>query len=130
MNLEEIIRSGESETVEFKEANEIEQYGSGIKRIVNSCLAYNLPHPKFEEIAEGVRVTVFKTTQETGVITKVKTSDAILTLIKENPSITRGELATHLNLTMNGIDWNLNKLKKEGRLKRIGPDKGGYWEVM
>lgn len=138
MNLEEIVRSGESETVEFKEANEIEQYGSGIKRIINSCLAYNLPHPKFEEIAEGVRVTVFKTTQitkvktkvKTGVITKVKTSEAILALIKENPSITRGELATHLNLTMNGIDWNLNKLKKEGRLKRIGPDKGGYWEVV
>ncbi len=122
----------------FKEANEIEQYGSGIKRIINSCLAYNLPHPKFEEIAVGVRVTVFKTTQKTKVqtkvktqvITKVKASDAILTMIRENPSITRRELAAHLNLTMNGIDWNLNKLKKEGRLKRIGPDKGGYWEVV
>jgi ATP-dependent DNA helicase RecG len=66
---------------------------------------------------------------KTKVKTKVKTSEAILTLIKENPSITREELATHLNLTTNGIDWNLNKLKKEGRLKRIGPDKGGYWEV-
>jgi len=121
----------------FKEANEIEQYGSGIKRIINSCLAYNLPHPKFEEIAVGVMVTVFKTTQKTGVKTvvktkiktKVKTGEAILTLIRENPSITRGELATHLNLTTNGIDWNLSKLKKEGRLKRIGPDKGGYWEI-
>ena len=56
----------------FKEANEIEQYGSGIERIINSCLAYNLPHPKFEEIAVGVMVTVFKTTQKTGVKTKVK----------------------------------------------------------
>ena len=62
--------------------------------------------------------------------TKVETSEAILNLIKGNPSITRKELATHLHLTMNGIDWNLSKLKKEDRLKRIGPDKGGYWEVM
>jgi ATP-dependent DNA helicase RecG len=130
----------------FKEANEIEQYGSGIERIINSCLAYNLPNPKFEEIAVGVRVTVFKTTQKTRVKTrmetrmeprvktrmetKVETSEAILTLIRGNPSITRGELATHLHLTMKGIDWNLNKLKKEGRLKRIGPDKGGHWEVI
>jgi ATP-dependent DNA helicase RecG len=122
----------------FKEANEIEQYGSGIKRIINSCLAYNLPHPKFEEIAVGVMVTVFKSTQKTGVETevktnvktKVKTSEAILTLIRENHSITRKELADYLNLTMTGIDWNLSKLKREGRLKRIGPDKGGYWEVM
>lgn len=122
----------------FKEANEIEQYGSGIERIINSCSAYNLPHPKLEEIAIGVRVTVFKTTQKTVVKTKVKTvvktkvktSEAILTLIKGNPSITREELATHLHLTMAGIDWNLNKIKKEGRLKRIGPDKGGHWEVL
>jgi len=130
----------------FKEANEIEQYGSGIERIINSCLAYNLPHPKFEEIAVGVRVTVFKATRKTRVKTRVKTrmetrmktrtetkvetSEAILNLIRGNPSITRKELATHLHLTMKGIDWNLNKLKKEGRLKRIGPDKGGQWEVM
>ena len=122
----------------FKEANEIEQYGSGIERIINSCLAYNLPHPKFEEIAVGVRVTVFKTTQKTGVKTRVKTGvetrvktgESILYLIKEKPSITREELAKQLNLTIKGIDWNLRKLKKDGRLKRVGPKKGGHWEVM
>lgn len=122
----------------FKEANEIEQYGSGIKRIVDSCLAYNLPSPKFEEIAEGIRVTIFKTTQKTKVKTTVKTTvktkikprESIIDLIKENPSITREELAKQLNLTMEGIDWNLRKLKKDGRLKRIGPKKGGHWEVM
>jgi ATP-dependent DNA helicase RecG len=72
---------------------------------------------------------VFKTTQKTRMEIRVETSEAILNLIKGNPSITRKELATHLHLTMKGIDWNLSKLKKEGRLKRIGPDKGGYWEV-
>jgi ATP-dependent DNA helicase RecG len=122
----------------FKEANEIEQYGSGIERIINSCLAYNLPHPKFEEIAIGVRVTVFKTTQktkvktktETKVETKVEKRESIIELIKNNPSITREELAKKLNLTIEGIDWNLRKLKKDNRLKRVGPNKGGYWEVM
>lgn len=33
-------------------------------------------------------------------------------------------MADHLYLTMNGIDWNLS------RLKRFGPDKGGHWEVI
>jgi len=28
------------------------------------------------------------------------------------------------------IEVNLNKLKEKGLLKRIGPDKGGYWEVI
>ena len=118
----------------FKEANEIEQYGSGVKRIINSCLAYNLPHPKIEEIVQGFRVTVFKTTQKTKVKTKVEAKvekrESIIELIKKNPSITREELAKKLNLTIEGIDWNLRKLKKDNRLKRVGPNKGGYWEVM
>jgi len=32
-------------------------------------------------------------------------------------------------LTRRGIEWNLAKHKKEGTIKRIGPDKGGYWGV-
>ena len=26
-------------------------------------------------------------------------------------------------------EYDLQKLKKEKRIKRVGPDKGGYWEV-
>jgi ATP-dependent DNA helicase RecG len=62
--------------------------------------------------------------------TKVKTGDLVLDLIKANPSIAREEMAKALNLTIDGIDWNIRKLKKEGKLKRIGPDKGGHWEVV
>ena len=60
----------------------------------------------------------------------MKTRDAMLRLIKENPSITRKELANLLNLTVKGIDWNIKQLKDAGILKRIGPDKGGHWEVV
>ena len=78
-------------------------------------------------------MTVFKTTQKTGVETRVetrvKTGESIIDLIKENLSITREELAKQLNLTLKGIDWNLRKLKQDGRLKRVGPKKGGHWEV-
>lgn len=122
----------------FKEANEIEQYGSGIKRIINSCLAYGLPSPKIEEFVEGFRVTVFKSVQKTKVETKVKakvetkvkTSERILNLIRKNPFVTREELSEQLHLTLDGIDWNLRKMKKEGKLKRIGPKKGGHWEIV
>ena len=62
--------------------------------------------------------------------TKVKTSNLILDLIKANPSIAREKMAKALNLTIDGIDWNVRKLKKAGKLKRIGPDKGGHWEVV
>ena len=29
-----------------------------------------------------------------------------------------------------GVEWNLKTLKDEGVIKRIGPDKGGHWEVQ
>ena len=34
------------------------------------------------------------------------------------------------NITEDGVKYNLDKLKKEGKIKRIGPDKGGSWEVV
>ena len=71
-------------------------------------------------------MTLFNEKQET----KVKTSDLILDLIKASPSIAREEMAKALSLTIDGIDWNIRKLKKEGKLKGIGPDRGGYWEIV
>ena len=39
------------------------------------------------------------------------------------------ELATMLGITRKGVEWNIKKLKTEGVLDRIGPDKVGYWQV-
>jgi len=62
--------------------------------------------------------------------TRVKTRVKIIELIRENPSITTPEIAEKTSLTVKGIEWNLKNLKEEGVLKRIGPDKGGYWKVI
>jgi len=74
--------------------------------------------------------TKVKTRVKTKMKTKMKNSDLILDLIKVNPSISREEMPKALNLTIDGIDWNIRKLKNEGKHKRIGPDRGGYWEVV
>ncbi len=58
-----------------------------------------------------------------------KRIDAILSLIKENSFITIKELADKLNVSEKTIKRDLNKLKKENVLKRIGR-KGGYWEIQ
>jgi ATP-dependent DNA helicase RecG len=34
-----------------------------------------------------------------------------------------------VSISDDGIKWNLNKLKNEGLIKRVGPDKGGHWKV-
>ena len=51
-------------------------------------------------------------------------------LIEQNPKITTGEIAEKIGVTPKGIEWNIGKLKKEGLIKRIGPDKGGHWKIV
>lgn len=59
-----------------------------------------------------------------------KTVEKILSLIKDKPNITIKELQEITGLTSRGVEWNLAKLKQERKIKRIGPDKGGYWEIV
>ncbi|MDP2815932.1 MAG: Fic family protein [Rectinemataceae bacterium] len=59
-----------------------------------------------------------------------KTSEKILRLIAENPQVTIAELARLTGLTTRTIERNLQGLQVRGRLRRIGPDKGGHWEVI
>ncbi len=58
-----------------------------------------------------------------------KTVEKIISLIRENPTITAKQIEEMTKLSRRGVEYNLDKLKNEGRLKRIGADKGGYWQV-
>ncbi len=51
-------------------------------------------------------------------------------LVSKNPQITTAELAENIGISQKGIDWQINRLKKEGVLERIGPAKGGQWKVI
>ncbi len=44
--------------------------------------------------------------------------------------ITTKELADKTGLSVKGIEWNIKELKDKGLLRRIGADRGGYWEVV
>jgi len=53
----------------------------------------------------------------------------IIELIRENMKISKKELSQRIGIGPTAIDKNINSLKKKGLLNRIGPDKGGHWEV-
>ena len=59
-----------------------------------------------------------------------KTVEKIIEAIKKNKSITIKQLQSVTGLTRRGVEWQLSTLKEEGIVKRIGPDKGGYWKVV
>jgi len=128
----------------FARMHLVEQVGSGIGRIRDLMKEARLPEPVFQK--EGIfSVTLYRpgnaseqTTQKT--IQKMsekvsekmseKMSEKILRLIKENNSITTDRLAALLDKSSRTIDRQKKTLKQEGKLKRIGSDKGGYWEVI
>ena len=62
--------------------------------------------------------------------TREKTREKILSVLKATPYITVNELAKIVGISSKGVEWQIAKLKKEGRIKRIGPAKGGHWEVI
>ena len=84
----------------------------------------------------GFRVVFFKYNVESEVSpqsegkTVEKTVEEILDQIKINPNVTIKELQMKTGLSRRGVEWNIAKLKLEGKIERIGPDKGGYWKVI
>ena len=40
------------------------------------------------------------------------------------------EMEKELNLTYDGIKWQINKLKSQGIIRREGADKGGKWIII
>ena len=53
----------------------------------------------------------------------------ILEYIKENPKITRNELANKLSISSDGVKYNLKQLVDKKIIERIGADNGGYWNI-
>ena len=58
------------------------------------------------------------------------TSNRVVVAMRENPKITREELATQLNVTLRGIEWQVAKLQKDKVIRRVGGRKFGSWEVL
>jgi predicted HTH transcriptional regulator len=54
----------------------------------------------------------------------------VFNLILKNPEITTMKIAEELNKSRTAISDRIRGLKNKGKIKRIGSDKGGHWEVV
>lgn len=113
----------------FNKVHFVEKWGRGIELILSKE-----PQTTFKEVAD-MFVAVFKRKNipeipGTTPKTTPKTDERIILLIKENPSITKEELAQRLNITLDRVKYQIRKLRKKGLISWKGPSKGGYWEVI
>ncbi len=54
----------------------------------------------------------------------------IVLLILEDEKITKNRMSEILNISNTAVDKNILKLKNVSIIKRVGPAKGGHWEVI
>ena len=59
-----------------------------------------------------------------------KNVDLIISAIKVNPTISISALSEECQISVKATRVIIDKLKKNGMLKRVGPDKGGHWEII
>lgn len=135
----------------------VKEFGEGVDRVCRELEANGTPHlsfhlddfilkitvPKVTErvIEKDVNVTekVIKTHQE--VIEKViekavalnekltENRISIIKLIIENPYISKSELSKHVGISENSISRNIEAMRDK-YLRRVGPNKGGFWEII
>ena len=124
----------------FKDAGLIEKYGSGIKRIQDVCKAHGGVEVTFEDHVQWLRVVLSKIgAMEARIETDSslkssqkmpqKTPQKILESIRANPFVGTQEMANMIGVERSTVARAIAKLKRAGMLRRIGPDKGGHWEV-
>ena len=60
-----------------------------------------------------------------------KKQEEILLYLKNNPKASCKDLTDNIiDLTEGGVKYNLKRLKEFGLIRRVGPDKGGFWEII
>jgi len=117
--------------------------GSGIKRALaewpridffddrEGCLFTATVHRKPEDELELVNIAPKSDTMSGKRRESVgKASGKILNACREKPFITIPELAEWIGITERSVQRNIQKLQKDGLLRRVGGRKEGHWEVL
>lgn len=67
---------------------------------------------------------------ETRVTGLERGSEKILALLRAEPRLPARLLGERLGISPRSVEKQIAKLRKQGCLRRIGPAKGGHWEVI
>lgn len=131
----------------FEEMDLYESWGTGLKRIRESCKGYGLAEPEFLEIGDMFRVNIFrppvlsvsqsdvtqKVTQKVTPITAAYNPSLlearILETLKASPKMTRRDLSEAIGVSESSIARRIAALKKASVIEYRGSARDGYWEI-
>ena len=107
----------------------IETWGRGTLQIVKLMQDAGLTAPQLQAGADTVSITFALPSVPMQEKSSEKSSEKILEFLKREPSLSAKALAEKMHMTSRAVEKQIGLLKKTGKLRRIGPSKGGYWEV-
>ena len=128
-----------------------ERAGTGIRRMNEAMAAAGLPKPDIHHDDLFFFISFqrpFADTQQSPSLEKgsdkkpdgqlrknlirdlEKGSEKIFNAIKNYPQISARELSVILGISTRAVEKRLAQLKKTGILRRVGPDRGGHWEIV
>lgn len=61
---------------------------------------------------------------------KLKSRERIIVLLSQDNTLSAAALAERIGITPKAVEKHIARLKADGVIKRIGPDKGGHWQVI
>ena len=119
----------------------VEKAGSGIARMRGEMAESGLSEPIFEFTTFFTVTFRRQSVEEFGRKVGERLGDKlgeklgenelkILELISNNNHISAKELSQNIGISETAVENNIAKLKKKALLRRVGPDKGGRWEIM
>ena len=128
----------------FFRMHKVERIGMGIPKMKEAMVAAGLREPTFDP--NGFFRAIFRRSPEFALKEREpssekefgekfgegseKSSEQILALLRTRNTASAMELATMLGLTSRAVEKQIASLKAAGRLRRVGPAKGGHWEVV
>lgn len=122
----------------------IERMGTGTGDMIRRCREAGLKEPEFR-VTDGFTLIIPRLpesaakTAVSGLGEKLgerlgerlgETRAAILEAMRNDPKVTVAKLAERLKLSTTAIENNIGYLRTKDYIKRIGPAKGGHWEVL
>ena len=55
---------------------------------------------------------------------------SILNAIRQNPKVSAAEIAMKLGISSRAVEKRIKTMRENGTICRVGPDRGGYWEII
>jgi len=122
-------------------AGYIDSWDRGVEKISDACQAAKLPAPQFIERSGGMVVELNRSLPKSSVKVVEKVGEKvgenltdnqkmILKILSKNPCTSARQLSDLIGISARKIEVNLRKLKAKSILKRVGPAKGGHWEII